>query len=399
MLHKNHNYVIEASLFADNSIGVDVDRTDGVIVRDTVIIGESQSYRDLMARQDVVKVCSHGQLIGIDMHTWTLHDDTGGGATLEDISISGFDGSVSCNFATSIRVDNHNIKEKQFEFYSSFSNIQLEDGPDTISFCKADEDDIKTIYYIDLDGSLSPASASPTEASTLLGSSPEVNRFVDPAKCTVMGGQCYSYCSDTCFRSVKYETMSTSMDNWELKACKTNDPGNCSRFQGGRRGAGDPRTFIAHLPVGNAYNLVFVNELDQEIEAADGTIQYEYNLCPPSSGTFEVSFAGQLIPPLESVVNPAPTEGDDPVVNPAPTEEDDPVVNPAPTEEDDPVVNPAPTEEDDPVVNPVPTEEDDPSDSTTTGEESAGGWTNPFAWLIKLITDLFALIFGGLFGG
>jgi len=358
MLHKNHNYVIEASLFADNDIGVDVDRTDGVIVRDTVIIGESQSYRDLMGRQVVDKVCSHGSLIGIDMHTWTLHDDTGGGATLEDITISGFGASVSCNFATSIRVDNHNLEEKQFEFYSSFSNIQLADGPATISFCKADEDDIKTIYYIDLDGSLSPASVSPTKASTLLGSSPEVNRFVDPAKCTVMGGQCYSYCSDTCFRSVKYETMSTSMDNWKLKACRTDDPQNCSRFQGGRRSAGDPRTFIAHLPVGNAYNLVFVNELDQEREAADGTIQYEYNLCPSSSGTFEVSFAGQQIPPLDDDPSDSNTTGEE-----------------------------------------SEGEDNDPSDSNTTGEESAGHWTNPFAWLIKLIYDLFALIFGGLFGG
>lgn len=45
MLHKNHNYIIEDSLFADNNINVDVDRTDGVLVRRTIIIGETESYR------------------------------------------------------------------------------------------------------------------------------------------------------------------------------------------------------------------------------------------------------------------------------------------------------------------------------------------------------------------
>jgi len=45
MLHRNRNYIIEDSLFADNNVNVDVDRTDGVLVRRTKIIGESESYR------------------------------------------------------------------------------------------------------------------------------------------------------------------------------------------------------------------------------------------------------------------------------------------------------------------------------------------------------------------
>jgi len=90
MLHKNHNYVVTDSLFADNNYGVDVDRTDGVVVRNTRIIGESESYRDLMSRQQNVEaVCGINRvLIGLDMHTWTLHSERGG-AVLENIEISG----------------------------------------------------------------------------------------------------------------------------------------------------------------------------------------------------------------------------------------------------------------------------------------------------------------------
>jgi len=446
MLHKNHNYVIEASLFADNDVGVDVDRTDGVIVRNTVVIGESQSYRDLMARQDVDDVCSHGQLIGIDMHTWTLHDEYGGGARLDNISVSGFDESVACRFANSIRVDNHSLEDNQFEFYSSFSNIQLEDGADTISFCKADEGGINTVHFIDLDGSLSPDSVSPTGPSTLLGSSPEIQRFVDPAKCTDMAGRCYSYCSDTCFRSIKYETMSTDMDDWKLKACRKEDPFNCSIFQGARRSLGDPRTFIAHLPVGNTYNLMFVNELDQEVEATDGFVHIEYNLCPSSSGSFEVSFAGQPIPGLESVENPAPTASPikSPTASPTASPTDFPTENPTEspgensddedeptdpsTDEDEPTDAPtetpthaptetptdAPTEtpNDSPTEEPIdepteatptsaPTEPSDPTgeDDPATTQEEPSFWGFLFSWWADLINALLALLFGGSAGG
>jgi len=327
MLHKNHNYVIENSLFADNTIGVDVDRTDGAIVRDTVIIGESQSYRDLMARQVGVKaVCFHGSLIGIDMHTWTLLNEYGG-ARLENISVSGFDESVACRNAISIHVDDHNLEEDQFEFYASFSNIQLADGAESISFCKAEDGDIETVHFIDLDGSLSPDSVSPTGASMLLGSSPEIRRFVDPDKCTEMDGLCYSYCRDTCFRSVRYETLGTQMDNYDLKACKMDDPSDCSTFQGGRRGPNDPHSFIAHLPVGSRYNLFFVNGSGNEVDpASDGIIRYEPNFCPAGSGLFEVTFDGQSIPTLEPVATASPTSN--PTDSPTSSPTDLPTSNP-----------------------------------------------------------------------
>ena len=312
MMHKNHNYVIEDSLFADNNIGVDIDRTDGAIVRRTVIIGVSDSYKLLMARQDVQRICNsqNRKLIGLDLHTWTLYNQEGG-AYLEDISLSGFDDDDSACDRMSIHVDLHNIEANQFEFYSAFRNIQVQAGSESTSFCDADNMGIKMVHFVDLDGSLSPSGVSPKGASALLGTSPEIHRFVDQAKCTAVESGCYSYCTDTCLRSIRYETSGTAMDRYVLKACKANDSSNCSTFHGSRRGPTDPRSFIAHLPVGNEYNLYFLDASGRKVDPpSDGVLRYDFNVCPADSGDFSVTFDGKPIPNLEpaGTLPPGPVE-------------------------------------------------------------------------------------------
>ena len=102
-VHKNYNIVIVNGLFADNNIGVDIDRAQGIAVSDTVIIGESASYRQLMARQPVGTVCSRGELKGLDLHTWKL-DKEHGGVTITNVDFSGFS-KAACDFPSSIHMD------------------------------------------------------------------------------------------------------------------------------------------------------------------------------------------------------------------------------------------------------------------------------------------------------
>ena len=69
-VHRSSNILITNSHFADNNIGIDLDRTDGIEVQNTVVIGESASYRSLIARQSVDRVCRNDQdqwLVGIDL--------------------------------------------------------------------------------------------------------------------------------------------------------------------------------------------------------------------------------------------------------------------------------------------------------------------------------------------
>ena len=306
MFHKNHNYIIQDSLFADNNIGVDLDRTDGAIVRRVAIIGVSASYRRLMERQDVQRICNENnrKLIGIDMHTWTLYNQEGGGY-LEDITLSGFEDIGSGCGRSAISVDLHNIEENQFEFYSAFRNIKLQDASKSINFCEADRLGIDMVHFVDLDGSLRPPGVSPTGASTLIGTSAEIHRFVDPAKCTPIDSGCYSYCADTCFRSVRYETSGTLMNGFVMKACKADDSSNCSTFQASRRGPTDPRSFVAHLPVGGNYNFHFLTGLGVKVDPPPGgEFRYDFNVCPPESGYFSVTYDGKPIPNLEPVGTP-----------------------------------------------------------------------------------------------
>lgn len=107
-VHRSSNILILNSHFADNNIGIDLDRTEGIEVRNAVVIGESASYRSLMARQSVERVCRNMQdrwLIGIDLHTWKK-DKTLAGATLSNVTLSGFK-NVQCLNSASIKYDSH----------------------------------------------------------------------------------------------------------------------------------------------------------------------------------------------------------------------------------------------------------------------------------------------------
>jgi parallel beta-helix repeat protein len=105
-IHRCHNIRVENSLFADNNVGIDLDRAEGNEVINTTIIGQSLLYEELMARQPSVgPVCARNQRVGIDLHTWQKVMDSLG-AKISNIQISGFSpNDPKCTMASSIRFD------------------------------------------------------------------------------------------------------------------------------------------------------------------------------------------------------------------------------------------------------------------------------------------------------
>ena len=176
--------------------------------------------------------------------------------------------------------------------------MTLQDGAESINFCDADAAGIDTVYLIDLDGRLKPSSVSTSGPATLVSNGPNIQKFVNATKCTAVTPGCYKYCQDTCFRSVRYEVEQSGTQNYMLKVCKNGDSVNCALFAGSLRENPnrdaylDPRTFIAHLPVGSTYNAVFLDNSGQEVTPSSLLAQYEQSLCP--SGEFEVSLGGAL---------------------------------------------------------------------------------------------------------
>jgi hypothetical protein len=114
---------------------------------------------------------------------------------------------------------------------------------------------------IDLDGSMKPKTAiKSVGVSTLVGSDDgRLLEFVEVSKCVKVETGCYSYCSDTCFRSIRFELDVPAAKKYSLKVCLRNNHSKCTTYDGGRRAEAHSYTIIAHLPVGNTYDAIFVS--------------------------------------------------------------------------------------------------------------------------------------------
>ena len=87
-IHACHKIHVKNGLFADNYMGVDLERSEMLTVSDTIIIGESPSYRQLMARQNVRKVCLRNRMTGLQLGTWL--NKFGPGYMISNVTFSGF---------------------------------------------------------------------------------------------------------------------------------------------------------------------------------------------------------------------------------------------------------------------------------------------------------------------
>lgn len=105
-IHRSQNIRIANSFFADNIISIDVDRTVGVEVINTTIVGESDSYRLLISRQrNVDKMCDRsGKRVGIDLYTWTVERNWAA-ARISNVTFLGFNKTIACPNAASIKYD------------------------------------------------------------------------------------------------------------------------------------------------------------------------------------------------------------------------------------------------------------------------------------------------------
>jgi len=241
-----------------------------------------------MARQDVANVGRFNQIFAIELHTWKVED--WGTFYLDNIDISGF-ANVQPAKSKIIHIDDHNLLAGQFEMYTALSNIKIRDNSQ-IDFCTIAEAGIDTAYLIDLDGSLSPPSVRTTQIGTLLSNGDNMLKFTQRGKCTSVLEGCYTYCSNTCFRSVRFITAQNSGmgGSTKLKVCEKGNSKECVFFMNATRGGErDARTFVAHLPAGKKYDAVFLNPSGQEMAPAEGDFKFDESFCS-SSSQFEVAF-------------------------------------------------------------------------------------------------------------
>jgi hypothetical protein len=87
-IHACHKIHLTNSLFADNWQGIQLERSEDIRVSNTIVIGESASYRSLKARQDVPDVCLRQKIYGLRLGTWQNKD--GPGYAISNVTFSGF---------------------------------------------------------------------------------------------------------------------------------------------------------------------------------------------------------------------------------------------------------------------------------------------------------------------
>jgi hypothetical protein len=81
--------VVQGGLFADNKVSVDIDRDDDLTVNAVRVVGESDSYRRLLAsKRQTGQVCSASH-IGIELHT-QLKEPKAPPIVIKDIEFTGF---------------------------------------------------------------------------------------------------------------------------------------------------------------------------------------------------------------------------------------------------------------------------------------------------------------------
>ena len=123
-IHRCQNLRVDQSLFADNYMGIDLDRSEGVEVTNTQIIGMSPSYQAQMNRSlagSVRSICDRNERVGIDLHTWQKDIDFIG-AKISNVTMSGFAIDRSCAKPSSLRFDRFvrkqllNLLPPRFEF-------------------------------------------------------------------------------------------------------------------------------------------------------------------------------------------------------------------------------------------------------------------------------------------
>jgi hypothetical protein len=81
--------VVQGGLFADNKVNVDTDRDEFVTVDAAKVVGESDSYRNLMVRKRLAdRVCRNAH-IGIELHT-QLKTPKAPPIVIKNVEFSGF---------------------------------------------------------------------------------------------------------------------------------------------------------------------------------------------------------------------------------------------------------------------------------------------------------------------
>jgi len=210
-LYNGNNISVHGGVFADNLIGIDVNLSDNVVVKDLSIHGYSPEFRASAAKSGTTNVhCVHKSsgLTGLRLHP-NLRSTSGSGTSVDSVTFDDFSNSMGCWYNNAIVMNKIPISATQTA-NSTFHNIKLGTNLEfdqIFSTCDLGNAGLVDVSIAD-SGSLNPL---PTVSSPGVIVS-DVSGMTTPyAQCNPMPGtSCAQYCSGsvTCMRKVTIHTNS-----------------------------------------------------------------------------------------------------------------------------------------------------------------------------------------------
>jgi hypothetical protein len=300
-IHRARNIVLTGNKFSDNRYAIRIDRDEEIHVTDTTIVGYSDLFKDVVRRNRFAQApCAQGISFQSTNPWKDKMDSELNGVILDKVRFSGFSNAV-CSSSTAIELDSRLDGYKSFEMFSQYSGATVSDA-NSIDFCRGKSAGARDVYVSDTTGSLLDGVAS--APSTLMVNSPELASFVNPSACTENAARCYTYCSNTCFRTVHYYVPVGQSRDYKLKVCDRKDASDCTVLSGYVHSNHPwPRRFAVHVPSGREYDTYFLDK-GVPVYPTNVEIVFQEKLCPTAPDDDDIALLykarGTTFPPTPS---------------------------------------------------------------------------------------------------
>mmetsp|Transcript_21199 Transcript_21199/g.58957 ORF Transcript_21199/g.58957 Transcript_21199/m.58957 type:complete len:491 (-) Transcript_21199:916-2388(-) len=288
-IHNSRNITLTGFHFADNEKGVDVDRIDLFEMQNSEVVGRSKDYKDKVLSQKAPNICAGNPTFvhGVEMHTF--RHARGMESTLQgkfkNVSFSGFN-DTGCSDSAVFWADKE-VRVQSWDYWTTLEGSKVEGSSEEYiaNFCRAVKVGIIDSYIIDKDSAFGNAFGSsiegPSTIMTFTNTNKKMQSFVEPTLCHDYPENCFSYCENTCLRTVTLRVDPAWSEKNKLKICKKNDPLNrCEVYHSWYNPDNSDRfrIFSPALPAGS-YFAQFLNEENENVWPRGLNITYETDMC------------------------------------------------------------------------------------------------------------------------
>jgi len=307
-IHNSRNITLKGFHLADNRIGIDVDRIDLFEMHDSEIVGRSKDYKNKVLSQKAPNVCftTPSTVRGVEMHTFR-HNRGLDAALLQgrfkNVTFSNFN-DTGCD-APGVFWTDDEFRIGTWDYWTSLEDSKVEgvSKGQIANFCRSLNVGITDSYIVDKNSAFGGPGSSAGQPSTIITHSSthtKLQSFIEPTLCDDHPDNCFSYCENTCLRTVSFRVDPSISDDHKLKICKKNDPQNrCEIFDNWYNNDERDRfrIFSPALPAGS-YSAEFLSDTNQVFWPRGLNVTYEVDMC--DGGGISEGDVELLVPELDA---------------------------------------------------------------------------------------------------